>query len=293
MFITDMVTELQRSTLVGKQFTFLIANYQRYLGTSTPFFQQNPADYPYKPLNSRITFIWERMHQNQIIASSDTWWLPKTAMINDLAIMDAFILGKKRLQGTPSAFSDTMMKNANSVRLYLRCTFISDILGSDKCSIAGWAAAGGPPLQGSNIPSTNTSNRKNAPTLAPTCFLSANNLITTPPTSTFPPPQQIPPPATFSQYLLTNEDGLSIMGPGVLNKDHIAEFFAHRLRTGLTIKALGDGTVKDGIGEHGWHIRPDLDLTHDFTSIESAAETGGHQDTRTQFHPSVRKAWQS
>jgi hypothetical protein len=70
-------------------------------------------------------------------------------MINDLAIMDAFILGKKRLQGTPSAFSDTMMKNANSVRLYLRCTFISDILGSDKCSIAGWAAAGGPPLQGS------------------------------------------------------------------------------------------------------------------------------------------------
>jgi hypothetical protein len=48
-------------------------------------------------------------------------------------------------------------------------------------------------------------------------------------------------PTTFSQYLLTNEHELSIMGPGVLNKDNIAESFAHRLRTGLTIKAFGDG----------------------------------------------------
>eukprot|EP00979_Chaetoceros_neogracilis_P012397 scaffold3287_cov274-Chaetoceros_neogracile.AAC.4 len=69
------------------------------------------------------------------------------------------------------------------------------------------------------------------------------------------------------------------MGPGVLNNDHIAEFFAHRLRTGLTIKAFGDGTVKDDIGAHGWHIRPDLNLTYDLTSKESAAQTDGHQDT--------------
>jgi hypothetical protein len=53
--VTDMITELQRSTLVGKQFKYLIANYQRYLGTAIPFFHQNPADYPYKPRNSRIT----------------------------------------------------------------------------------------------------------------------------------------------------------------------------------------------------------------------------------------------
>jgi hypothetical protein len=69
------------------------------------------------------------------------------------------------------------------------------------------------------------------------------------------------------------------MGPGVLNKDNIAESFTNRLYIGLTIKAFGDGTVKDGIGAHGWHIRPDLDLTHEFLSIESAAQTDGHQDT--------------
>ena len=37
--------------------------------------------------------------------------------------------------------------------------------------------------------------------------------------------------------------------------------------------------MKDGIGAHGWHLRPELDLTHDLHSIESAAQTDGHQDT--------------
>jgi hypothetical protein len=92
-------------------------------------------------------------------------------------------------------------------------------------------------------------------------------------------PGSFPSPITGAGSLVTNEHELSIMGPGVLNKDTIAESFAHRLRTGLTIKAFGDGTVKDGIGAHGWHIRPDLDLTHDLHSIESAAQTDGHQDT--------------
>jgi len=62
------------------------------------------------------------------------------------------------------------------------------------------------------------------------------------------------------------------MGPGVLSNDqHIAELFSYRLRTGLTIKVFGDGTVKDIIGAHCSHIRPNLDLTHDLNSIESAA----------------------
>ena len=64
--IMDMITDIQRSTLVGKQFVFLIANYQRYLGTSIPFFSQNPDDFPYKPANSRITLIWKKMYSHNI-----------------------------------------------------------------------------------------------------------------------------------------------------------------------------------------------------------------------------------
>jgi len=69
------------------------------------------------------------------------------------------------------------------------------------------------------------------------------------------------------------------MGPGVLNHDDIAILFADRLDSGLPIKAFGDGTVKDGNGAHDWHLRPDLDLTHDYHSIESTAQIDGHQDT--------------
>ena len=50
--ITDMITDIQQSNLVGKQFVFLIANYQRYLGTLLPFFSRNPNDFSYKPANS-------------------------------------------------------------------------------------------------------------------------------------------------------------------------------------------------------------------------------------------------
>ena len=69
------------------------------------------------------------------------------------------------------------------------------------------------------------------------------------------------------------------MGPGVLNQDSIGTLLADRLASRLPIKAFGDGTVKKRIGAHGWHIRPTLDLTHDCYSIESTAQTDGHQDT--------------
>ena len=55
--ITDMITKIQRSTLVGKQFVFLIVNYQRFLGSSHHFFSQNPDDFLYKPANSKITLV--------------------------------------------------------------------------------------------------------------------------------------------------------------------------------------------------------------------------------------------
>jgi len=44
--ITDMIPDIQRSTLVGKQIIYLIANYQQYLRTSSPFFSQNSNDFP-------------------------------------------------------------------------------------------------------------------------------------------------------------------------------------------------------------------------------------------------------
>jgi hypothetical protein len=79
--------------------------------------------------------------------------------------------------------------------------------------------------------------------------------------------------ATLHCYCRISRDG----GGATDRWNHCDRWYAAQRWT--TIKAFGDGTVKDGIGAHGWHIRPDLDLTHDLLSIESAAQTDGHEDT--------------
>ena len=168
-----------------------------------------------------------------------------------------------------------MLHNATSVRLYLRCTFLSEITSPDMTSLAGWATTGGPPSQCSESypdqPRLTTRMLQHWRQLLRSCFLLSNNQLANPPSHSTPLPQA-PPPTLFShQYLAANEDELSIMGPGVLYHDEIATLFTNCLSSALPIKAFGDGTVKDGIGAHGWHIRPDLNLTNDLYSIESAA----------------------
>jgi len=230
--ITDMITEIQRSTLVGKQFVFLIANYQRFLGSSHHFFSQNPDDFPYKPANSRITLVWGKMYKHDISINSENWWIPQSPRNNDTAIMDAFILGQKRLRGSPAAISDTMLRNANAVRLYLRCTFLSEIASHNLTQISDWATSGGPPLQGSESypaqPAPTDRMLSHWRQLLRSCFLLATNLIAQPPSHPLPPTQTLP-PASFTTYLLEHAHELSIMGTGVLNQDSTASFLADRI----------------------------------------------------------------
>jgi hypothetical protein len=49
---------------------------------------------------------------------------------------------------------------------------------------------------------------------------------------------------------------LMVMGSSVLSfPEETSPLLATRLRTGNRICAFGDGTVKDGIGAHGWRRR--------------------------------------
>ena len=41
-----------------------------------------------------------------------------------------------------------MLHNTNAVRLYVRCTFLSEIASTDMTLISDWATLGGPPSQG-------------------------------------------------------------------------------------------------------------------------------------------------
>ena len=65
------------------------------------------------------------------------------------------------------------------------------------------------------------------------------------------PPQ---PAQTFTEFPLARQRELRVMGQQTLNQDQAAAIIADRLKYGDTVKTFRDGTVKDGISAHGWHI---------------------------------------
>ena len=99
--IADMMVEIQRDTTVGAQYTNLITTYQQYLGIDTPFFLSDPANFPYKPKNSRITFIWQSLQHCHATVQGESWWLPSSTKTNDRTIMSAINEAKRRFRNTP------------------------------------------------------------------------------------------------------------------------------------------------------------------------------------------------
>ena len=125
--------------MVGKQYTILIANYQQFLGSTTPFFQDDPTKYSYRPKSSLITFVWEELYVMAGTLTSHSWWLFTTTYHSDPSIMTTILAAQLRSQNTPHTISDKTVRNANLVHLYLRVTFLSKILTDDMTELAQWA----------------------------------------------------------------------------------------------------------------------------------------------------------
>ena len=112
----------------------------QFLGSETPFFHDNPDAFSYQPKSSLITFVWEELHAMNGTLSSDKWWLPTTAyQSGPPIIMTTLLAAQRRACNTPHAISDKAIRHANLVQLYLRVTFLSDILTADMTTIADWA----------------------------------------------------------------------------------------------------------------------------------------------------------
>ena len=70
---------------------------------------------------------------------SSTWWLPTTNFDSDPPTMSALLDAQSRVRNTPHAISDKMIRHANLVRLFLRATFLSEILNTEMTAFADWA----------------------------------------------------------------------------------------------------------------------------------------------------------
>lgn len=66
-----------------------------------------------------------------MVIRSKTLWLPPTKYANDIAIMDGLLDAKRAQAETPQFISDTVLRNANTVQLYLKVYYLSNILDKE------------------------------------------------------------------------------------------------------------------------------------------------------------------
>ena len=113
-----------------ERITFLEYPSEQRVHSSTQFFSAlDPFEICYKPMNSSLTYLWNEIHDYDAVRLvSDKFWTPISRFFNDVAIMEVILSRQREWAGTSSALSPHMVRNANTVRLYLKCTFASDLV---------------------------------------------------------------------------------------------------------------------------------------------------------------------
>lgn len=89
--LLSFLKDMQGMTLQTDERQLLIDTYQLIIGTSTNFLELNAANYPYKPLNNKLTFLWTHLTRHDMVIRRRNVWLPHTNYVNDIAIMDGIL----------------------------------------------------------------------------------------------------------------------------------------------------------------------------------------------------------
>ncbi|GFH47803.1 hypothetical protein CTEN210_04279 [Chaetoceros tenuissimus] len=130
--LDSLVKDLRTTTLQSEERSIVLAAYQRYMGCGKHFLENDPSDWPYKPVHSKTTYIWSMTWKHGISIRSSHFWVPQSSFSNDEAIMDGIVRVAKARRGTAQHLSDDCIANANTVRIYLRVHFLSDMVVNGK-----------------------------------------------------------------------------------------------------------------------------------------------------------------
>ena len=112
---------LRQDKDIGNLLRIQMDQHQMLIGSETHFLELNSTDYPYGE-QSRIQFLWDKNTQYKIILKVPGAWKQKVARRNDVFLMD-------RIRAT-IRIKDTL-ERLNNVRLYLKVSRLSDIVGTD------------------------------------------------------------------------------------------------------------------------------------------------------------------
>ena len=145
LHITGLISQVRKDDRVGQTMRASIDALQIYLGTAEQFFTLEARNIEHRPerKESQLVYLWEEMNSIGCkLVSKNILWTPTVTGANDVAIMDAIIIAKKRRQGTSNHLPKRAIWYANACRLYLNITMLHEI--STPCGkfIQQWAMDG-------------------------------------------------------------------------------------------------------------------------------------------------------
>lgn len=116
--------------VVGDTLITTLRDTQIEIGTSEPFYIQNPQNFEYATQDTRWMYFWRMIHEFQIKVEMYNMWTPKTAYKDDrnimeVAVMDITLRDKRNYK----------LKSINKCRLYLECFYISDLMTENSKTI--------------------------------------------------------------------------------------------------------------------------------------------------------------
>ena len=281
--LTDLMTAIRKCDIIGEQYISLIAAHQRFLSTSKQFFQLLPSHFEYRLRNSRIVYLWEKLYKYNISISSRHFWTPTSSFDNDSNIMDAFLELHKRRKNTPQRITSNEIHNANEVQLYLKCTFLSDIIDENNCiRLDKYEATALCPTHESypNRSRPNETAIKAWQTCLQGAFITGTRevLPSLLPTSSVTPVHQEQQSFSISAHLSSQPSSIQdVVGPmheSWLQED--IDCIRGCLEDGQDIEIYGDSTVSKGKGAHYYSIKPAICKNRKYLCLHRGAKTSSY-----------------
>jgi hypothetical protein len=292
-----IITSIRKNNETGKSMLLAFSMYQITIGCQLPFWEVDPDFYPTQSsAHLSMQYVWTKLRDLNATLYLPKMWTPVTSCSGDSAIIDDFVDIAKQRRGTTSHLRAIQIALANSCRLYLKVTWLSDITTADRQHIAPWAFFGrhcnpSTDLQYPHQPKPPPHAWKEWRALLTATYMAAARVDMS--TECIPihnrtlaqvqdvgtTPQWPPPSIDMSlSDIVAHMPSVwrQALGQIQLPSDDGREL-AERLRSGQTIDAWSDGSVCNGVGAHAYTLRSYC--TGCDEAISGSATTPGHPDT--------------
>ena len=137
--VSLMITSIRKGNETGQSMLLAMGMYQVTLGCKKPFWDLQPDFYPTQsPAHLSMQYLWNKLREINATLYLPGMWTPTTKFVGDSTLMDDFVYTARERKGDATHLRPIQLALANSCRLYLRVTWLSEIVTADGKHIAPW-----------------------------------------------------------------------------------------------------------------------------------------------------------